>query len=253
MKATIKEKKAVPLSGTVGHETNGIETATHNTGNIHLISWLKLMRSEDARELMAEPLAFTLLALIAYRAQRSSSFNRHDLEPGQAFLGDYNASGMSEQQYRTAKSKLLEWGFATFKATNKGTIATLTNTRVFDINAEPINGQKNSPTTDKQRTSNGQVTTTNNLTSKELKKTIPLRGVAVNERLTPAQLEVAFRFEKAFGKQWGAFNRYKWMMRIREDINKCRRVIADVEDKAKRNEIKTTPAQYAEYDWDEFK
>ena len=41
---------------------------------------------------------------------------------------------MTEQKYRTAKGLLGTWGFATFKGTNKGTIANLINTRVFDIN-----------------------------------------------------------------------------------------------------------------------
>ena len=128
------------------------------------------MRSDETRELLADPLAFALLALIAYRAQRTTTFNRHGLEPGQAFIGDYKTCGLSEQQYRTAKAKLSEWKFATFKATNKGTIATLINTRVFDINAEPINGQNNSPSTDGQRTGNGQSTTTNNVKNEKSKK-----------------------------------------------------------------------------------
>ena len=125
-------------------------------------SWVKLMRSNEAFELLTDPPAFLLLTLIAIRARRTDVFNRHGLASGQAFVGDYKACGLSEQQYRTAKAKLEKWGFATFKATNSGTVATLTNTRVFDINADSINGQNNSPSTDKQRTANGQATTNNN-------------------------------------------------------------------------------------------
>ena len=52
--------------------------------------WFKCYRSEEARELVrANHKAFLLLWQIAYRAQRTSSFNRYHLEVGEAFLGDY--------------------------------------------------------------------------------------------------------------------------------------------------------------------
>ena len=133
-------------------------------------SWFKVMRSDETLELLKDPPTFVLLTLIAYRAQRTATFNRHELEPNQAFIGDHKACGLSEQQYRTAKGKLAKWKFATFKATNKGTVVTLINTRVFCINAESINGQINSPSTDRQRTGNGRATTTNNVKNAENEK-----------------------------------------------------------------------------------
>jgi hypothetical protein len=66
---------------------------------------------------------------------------------------------MSEQQYRTAKKKLEKWGYATFKRTNKGTTAKLTDTRLFDVLNLSANGQANRRITTKQRVDNGQPTT----------------------------------------------------------------------------------------------
>ncbi len=100
-------------------------------------SWFKCYRSPEALELaIGFPIAFALLYMIAYRARRTSGFNRHLLQPGEALLGDYAKCGMTEKQYRTAKKQLAEWGFASFRPTHRGTIATLSNIQIFDINAE---------------------------------------------------------------------------------------------------------------------
>ncbi len=127
------------------------------------ITWFKAIRSQEALELIsANRNAFTLLYIIAHRAQRTTKFNRHNLAPGEAFLGDHDECGMSEQEYRTAKKVLTKGGFATFQATNRGTIATLSDTRVFDINIERGNGQNNGQPTDSQQAATGQPTTTKN-------------------------------------------------------------------------------------------
>jgi len=99
--------------------------------------FLKLMKNEDTMELLVNaPNAFTLLYQIASRAKRTNGYSVHGLETGQAFIGDYKSIGLTERKYRTAKGLLERGGFATFKGTNKGTIANLINTRVFDINEE---------------------------------------------------------------------------------------------------------------------
>jgi hypothetical protein len=114
--------------------------------------WIKQSRNPDVDELMRFPFAFLLLTVIARRARRDNSqFNPHKLQLGEALLGDHESIGASEQNYRTAKDQLEEWGFATFRATNKGTIATLTDTRVYDINIiaqsnEQGNEHDNEPT-----------------------------------------------------------------------------------------------------------
>ena len=126
-------------------------------------SYFKAIRNPEALELLAAyPPAFCLLYLIAYRAQRTDGFNRYGLKPGEALVGDHKKCGISEWQYRTAKVKLEKWGFSTFKATTHGTVATLTNSRIFDINIERNHGQNHGQATDRPRTGHGQATTTKN-------------------------------------------------------------------------------------------
>lgn len=120
-------------------------------------SFLKLMKNKATMELLTNaPNAFLLLTQIALRAKRTYDFNVHGLEIGQAFIGDYKNIGLTEQKYRAAKEQLEMWGFATFKGTNKGTIATLINSRIYDINKE---GQQRP----KQRSNNDRTTTNKNI------------------------------------------------------------------------------------------
>jgi hypothetical protein len=117
--------------------------------------YFKCWRNGEAMELLlANHNAFILLYVIAYRAQRTGGFNRHNLKPGQALIGDHKNYGMSLQNYRTAKLRLQEAGFATFQATSRGTIATLADTRVFDINADEANKPDNRRITNTQQTPN---------------------------------------------------------------------------------------------------
>jgi len=123
-------------------------------------SYVKLWRDEAVFEIIAaNPLAWALATVIALRARWSQAFNVHGLMPGEAFLGDFKRCGMTEQQYRTAKAQLEKWRFASFRPTNKGTVAKLTDTRLFSILPDSDNGQGNGRPTDGQRTANGRVTT----------------------------------------------------------------------------------------------
>jgi hypothetical protein len=120
-------------------------------------SFLKLNKTKETNELLKNaPNAFLLLTQIALRAKRTKGFNVQGLTMGQALVGDYKSIGLTEQKYRTAKAQLETWGFATFKGTNKGTIANLINSRIFDINEEC--GQRA-----RQRSSNDQITTNKNI------------------------------------------------------------------------------------------
>lgn len=96
--------------------------------------FIKLMRSEQAEELAKHPNESNLLLIIAYRARRTNIFDNYDLKAGEALLGDYENYGLTERGYRTAKEKLEKWGLATFRTTNKGTIAKLVDNSVYDIN-----------------------------------------------------------------------------------------------------------------------
>lgn len=122
--------------------------------------WFKATRSLDALELIAHNSdAFILAYVIAFRACYRTGFNRHNLQLGQAFIGDFRAYGMTERRYRTAKQTLATHRFATFKPTTKGTIATLTDTRLFEVLPLADDEQTDGRATDKRRTSDGQATT----------------------------------------------------------------------------------------------
>jgi hypothetical protein len=81
--------------------------------------------------------AFLLLLLIGFRAKRiDPTYSVHKLKVNEAFLGDYGIIGLTRSEYRTAIEKLEKEGLVKFQATPKGTIATLINTALLDINAE---------------------------------------------------------------------------------------------------------------------
>jgi hypothetical protein len=69
---------------------------------------------------------------------------------------------MTEREYRTAKQLLEKRHFATFRTTNRGTIATLIDTRIFDVNLELGDGQHVTRPTDRRQAGDRQATTTNN-------------------------------------------------------------------------------------------
>lgn len=121
-------------------------------------SFIMLNRSEETIELIKHPNAFTLLTAIAIRARRTDTFNVHNLKVGEALIGDYNSYGLTRQQYRTSLRSLISWGFLTTKPTNKGTIATIASTKVYDINQQPVN----QPAPIQQPATNQRLTTNNN-------------------------------------------------------------------------------------------
>lgn len=134
--------------------------------------FVKLNRCKETEELLAKEYdCFALLTLIAYRAKRTSEFSALGLKIGEALIGDYKACGLTERRYRTSKDKLEKWGFATFKATNKGTIATLCNSLIYDINVETID----EPNANKRRASDEQATTNKN-DKKERNKEVASRA-----------------------------------------------------------------------------
>ena len=100
--------------------------------------YIKLLRGRAGWDLLeASPDAYLLLTQIALRARRTTSpVNRHNLAIGEALIGDYKTIGLTEARYKTAKKSLDKWDLATFKGTNKGTIAKLVDSTIFDINAE---------------------------------------------------------------------------------------------------------------------
>jgi hypothetical protein len=145
--------------------------------------WFTASRGEEPLEVIAaNPLAYVLAAVISHRARWKPNFTRFPIALGEAFLGDYWNYGMTEQEYRTSKEQLQQWGFATFKATNKGTIGKLTDTRLFSVFPAHVNGQLNIPATshatNEQRTSNEPATNEQRLTKNRRKKKTGYRGDA---------------------------------------------------------------------------
>ena len=138
--------------------------------------FIKLNRSKDTLELVKHHTAFILLFIIAIRTKRDDSFSLYGIQKGEAFIGDCDTYKMTIRKYRTAKNILEKYGFATFKATNKGTTAKLTNYAVFDLNLqlEDNRGDKQPDTqATSKRQASGQKATTNknnkNIRIKEIK------------------------------------------------------------------------------------
>lgn len=149
--------------------------------------WFTAIRSDDALELVrASRNAFILAYVIAFRARWKDGFNRHGLDQGEAMLGDFQACGLTRQEYRTSKEQLTKWGFATFKTTNKGTVAKLMDTRLFSLVPPERNQQNNQPLTIKQPSNNHQTTTTG--TKEERSKTVKTgRNAVVENSFIPGQ------------------------------------------------------------------
>ena len=111
---------------------------------------------------MRERNAFMLLALIAYRARRTNNFSVHSLETGEALIGDADACGLTQREYRTAKEKLNKWNLAAFRPTNRGTVAKIITTGIFDINIDGSDWQKDNPETNSRQARDKQTTTNKN-------------------------------------------------------------------------------------------
>ena len=119
--------------------------------------FVKLRRYAALELLQDDPKSFLLLSLISLRARWSNTgVNPYNLRPGEALIGDPETCGLTRQQYRTARERLERYGFATFRPTNRGTIARITESAPYEIFGEAAN----QPATNGQPASN-QLATTN--------------------------------------------------------------------------------------------
>src|ERR1035437_4018514 len=100
--------------------------------------WVKAKRNwVQAKVLMAKSHNATcLLYLIALRAWRGPGINEHGCHVGEGFVGDFKEWGFTRKGYRVAQKQLADFGFASFRATNRGTIAKLLSPEIFDINVD---------------------------------------------------------------------------------------------------------------------
>ena len=133
--------------------------------------FIKLMRTRETEELLKLPSAFLLLAQIAMRARRNGDFNADGLKSGEAKVGDFKAIGLTQGKYRRAKKKLEEARFATFQPTNGGTVARLSDSRIWDINLSNDSEPASDRTTNQRRmgdelaTTNKKIRSTKNVRS----------------------------------------------------------------------------------------
>lgn len=128
-----------------------------------MTGFVKAMRTEEADFLDMYPIANHMLNVIARRARRTPC-KMNQLEVGECYIG-HKGLGLTERQYRTAKKQLSDWSLVEFKkgrkATDRGTVAKLVNTKVYDINETLSDGRK----TEEGRKEDGRETT-----NKECKK-----------------------------------------------------------------------------------
>lgn len=109
--------------------------------------FLQLRRDVDPdlmKALLSRPPAWVLLTLIALRARRSPGIEPRTgekLEAKEALVGDHE--GMSRGEYRSALGFLKKSGLITTRTTNRGTVAMLVNSAVYNINPEPDNHLNN--------------------------------------------------------------------------------------------------------------
>src|SRR5438045_1861435 len=102
--------------------------------------YIMFNRSDETDDILQDPYAFTLLALIAQRARWRRRLSADGVQIGEALLGDCEKFGMSRSIYRNRLKKLVRWEQITIRTTNKGTIAKLISSLVFDIN-QTVNDQ----------------------------------------------------------------------------------------------------------------
>ena len=63
--------------------------------------------------------------------------------------------------------------------------------------------------------------------------------------------QMTARFHAALNSEWEN-DRQKWMGRIKRSVEKCERVLADLESAQREGAVKTSPAAYAEDTWKRF-
>lgn len=213
------------------------------------IIWAKAWGTGDAMELLKlNHHAYVLAAVIALRARWTDEFNQHNLAKGEAFLGDHREYSMSEQEYRTAKKHLEKWKFATFKATNKGTIGKLIDHRLFTPPDFDGNEQNNRQVTGGQRTANGRLTTNEDRIDRKNVKDQTSNTARIGLTKVGEMLE---QVGTVLGSKELSLNHKRWRERAEKYPDKLFRVIADTRNKMREQGLQN-PAAWAETMWKNF-
>ncbi len=113
----------------------------------HSVEFYELIRQR--------PTAFVLLSLIADRARKVPLDINDGIEVGEAFIGDYKEYCATPQSYRTDKKYLEKFKIVTFNTTNKGTIAKIVKSSIFNISRDSSTDRL----TDKQQKIDKHITT----------------------------------------------------------------------------------------------
>lgn len=130
--------------------------------------FVKYMRNPSLIDIgKIRPTAVILLLQVINRAKNTESGNP-DLNIGEAFIGDFESYGVTRQTYRSDKKLLEKWQILTYRVTNKGTIARLTNQDYFDINWKKITNNITNEPTRHQPTTNHQATTNIEIKDKKI-------------------------------------------------------------------------------------
>jgi len=156
------------------------------------MSWVKLHRSREFDELVSSrPNAYLVLSIIASRCWRGGKGNPYKLSIGEALVGDYTSCGLTRAKYRTALKHLEDMNYITIKTTNKGTIAKLEDTTIFDPNFVFSEDSTTNKTTN-QGHENNQQTTTN----KKFNKYKKYNNNPANESFDDAQEQICSKHTK---------------------------------------------------------
>jgi hypothetical protein len=185
-------------------------------------------RRDETMELLRDPHAFALLALIAQRARWRTLLSSDGLEIGEAMLGDCENFGMTRAIYRNRLKKLIRWEQITTRRTNKGTIAKLISSLVFDINQtardHPESHQERQQNANGKPSENHQKTNGEPLTKKgrreeggkEIKKNAVAerKDAALEIAATITDLEEIKRLQEFYPShdlyaEWSSYSKYR--------------------------------------------
>jgi hypothetical protein len=161
---------------------------------------------------------------------------------------------MSRQQYRTALRYLIKWKFATTRTTNRGSVARLTDTRLFDPLNFTGNQQDNQQPTTAQPSANQRATSNEEgkkVKTEEIKGDSIKNSLAIKDR-QPQLTELMQDTREVLGTDEMRRCHKRWLKRAETEPEKLRRVLAETKRAARAGEIKTTPAKYAEDLWKRF-
>lgn len=109
--------------------------------------FVKLVCGPESETLLSKyPNAFLLFCQIAMRAKWKDC-PISGLKQGESWLGDWKAAGLkSKKTYEVAISRLATAGLVEFKRGNRGTVATITTSMVFDIAGDAKGKPEGTPT-----------------------------------------------------------------------------------------------------------